>query len=71
MSHPISATDRRDRFRVGRCGKYSRTEETKNKQRERARQFWADPDNRARQSALTKAAMARARQDQAQEGSAQ
>lgn len=64
MSHPVSATDRRDRFRVGRCGKYARSQATKDRQRERALQFWSDPDNRAKQSKVTKAAIARARQPQ-------
>jgi len=63
--HPVSQTDRRDRFRVGRCGKYERLPDTLERQRASARRFWSDPANRARQSAITKAAMARARKDTA------
>ena len=59
--HPISDADRRDRFRVGRCGKYERSPQTLERQRASARRFWSDPENRLRQSAITKAAMARAR----------
>jgi hypothetical protein len=55
----LAVTDHRDRFRVGRCGKYVRTPETIALTRERLRSFWADPENRQRQSELTKARMSR------------
>jgi hypothetical protein len=55
----LAVTDHRDRFRVGRCGKYERTPETITLTRERLRSFWADPENRQRQSELTKARMSR------------
>jgi hypothetical protein len=40
--HPVSQTDRRNRFRVGRCGKYERSQETLERQRASARRFWSD-----------------------------
>jgi len=55
----VSQTDRRNRYRVGKCGKYNRTEESIARQKEKLHAYWADPENRRRQSNLTKARMAR------------
>ena len=55
----MRSTDHRNRYRVGRCGKYPRTPESIERTRERLRSFWADPANRQRQSQLTRARMGR------------
>jgi hypothetical protein len=61
MSNSAAApqTDRRNRFRIGKCGKYQRSAESIERQRAKLVAYWADPENRARQSKLTRARMAR------------
>jgi hypothetical protein len=72
----VSETDHRNRFRVGKCGKYPRTFEIIARQSEKLRAFWSDPENRrrqserwtdpekrARQSDVTKTAIARQRSE--------
>jgi hypothetical protein len=55
----VFQSDRRNRFRVGKCGKYKRSEESIARQKAKLAAFWADPENRRRHSDLTKARMAR------------
>lgn len=54
----VSARDHRNRFRVGKCGKYERSPESVERQRQKQKAFWADPANKERQSRLTRARMA-------------
>ena len=55
----VSNTDRRNRYRIGRCGKYQRSAESTARQKAKLAAYWADPENRRRHSELTKARMAR------------
>jgi hypothetical protein len=55
----VSQGDRRNRYRVGKCGKYQRSAESIALQKEKLAAFWADPESRYRQSDLTRARMAR------------
>jgi hypothetical protein len=56
--HHVSETDRRNRYRVGKCGKYERTAETIGRQKEKLRLHWADPEVRRRHAEFTRARMA-------------
>lgn len=50
--------DHRNRFRVGKCGKYQRSAESTARQIQKLKAYWANPANRKRQSQLTRARMA-------------
>ncbi|HWK96224.1 MAG TPA: hypothetical protein VNR39_12460 [Pseudolabrys sp.] len=58
MSHSLTDTDHRDRFRVGRCGRHARSDETRARQSRKQTENWADPDKRRQQSEVTKTRMA-------------
>jgi hypothetical protein len=55
----VSSTDRRNRYRIGKCGKYERSAESIARQKAKLAAFWGDPENRRRHSELTTARMAR------------
>jgi hypothetical protein len=54
----VSDTDHRNRYRVGKCGKYARKPESIERARKRLCEYWGDPETRRRQSELTRARMA-------------